>query len=205
MMLWTAPDPAPNPRRVSLFLRAKGLTLPTTLLSLMKREHKAAGVLDKNPRGQVPFLVLDDGTVIAESVSICRYLDELHPHPPLFGETPLERAETDMWTRRVETALGVPVAMFWQNSHPLTAALVQQVPEFGAISRDRALDALRWFGGQLQGRKFLAGDRFTMADIILLTTVDFAAWIGIGLGIEIESDGGALDGWRQRVAEHLAL
>jgi glutathione S-transferase len=178
MMLWTAPDPAPNPRRVHLFLAAKGLTLPTTALSLVKSEHRADAVLALNPRGQVPFLELDDGRVIAETISICRYLDELHPEPPLFGTTPFERAETDMWIRRVETALGVPVGLFWQHGHPFTARLVQQIPAMGDQAGTRTQEAMAWFDGQLAGRDWLAGDRATMADIVLLTSIDFAAWIG---------------------------
>ena len=178
MMLWTAPDPAPKPRRVHLFLAAKGLTLPTTALSLVKREHKADAVLTLNPRGQVPFLELDDGRVIAETTSICRYLEELHPEPPLFGTTPLERAETDMWIRRVENALGVPVGLFWQHGHPFTARLVQQIPAMADQAGTRTREAMAWFDGQLAGRDWLAGDRATMADIVLLTTIDFAAWIG---------------------------
>ena len=181
MMLWTAPDPAPNPRRVRLFLAAKGLEIPATNLSLMKREHKAAETLARNPRGQVPFLELDDGLVIAETVAICRYLDELHPEPPLFGTTPFERAETDMWIRRVESALGTPVSLVWQHGHPMTAALVDQIPAMADQARLRATEAMAWFDGQLADREWLAGDRLTMADIVLLSIVDFGGFIGLGI------------------------
>ena len=181
MMLWTAPDPAPNPRRVRLFLAAKGLEIPATNLSLMKREHKAAETLARNPRGQVPFLELDDGRIIAETVSICRYLDELHPEPPLFGTTPFERAETDMWIRRVETALGTPVSLVWQHGHPMTAALVAQIPAMADQARVRAADAMAWFDGQLADRQWLAGERLTMADIVLLSIIDFCGFIGLGI------------------------
>lgn len=181
MMLWTAPDPAPNPRRVRLFLAAKRLALPTTNLSLHKREHKAETVLALNPRGQVPFLELDDGRVISESVTICRYLDELHPEPPLFGATPFERAETDMWIRRVETALGIPVSLAWQHGHPLTAKLVSQIPAMAEQAQTRALEAMAWLNAQLAGHEWLAGARVTMADIVLLTTIDFGTWIGLGI------------------------
>ena len=181
MMLWTAPDPAPNPRRVRLFLAAKGLEIPATNLSLMKREHKAAETLARNPRGQVPFLELDDSRVIAETVAICRYLDELHPEPPLFGTTPFERAETDMWIRRVESALGTPVSLVWQHGHPMTAALVDQIPAMADQARLRATEAMAWFDGQLADREWLAGDRLTMADIVLLSIVDFGGFIGLGI------------------------
>lgn len=179
MMLYTAPDPAPNPRRVHIFLAAKGLSLPQTTLSLFKREHKSPEVLAKNPRGQVPFLELDDGRIIAETISICRYLDELHPEPPLFGTTSFERAETDMWIRRIESALGVPIGLVWQHGHPLTANLVTQIPAMADQSRARAADAMAWFDAQLGPEGWLIPARLTMADITLLTSLDFASWIGL--------------------------
>lgn len=199
MMMWTAPDPAPNPRRVRLFLAAKGLTIPETQLSMFKREHKDDAILAKNPRGQVPFLELDDGRVIAETISICRYLDEIHPEPPLFGTTPYERAETDMWIRRVETALGVPMGLVWQHGHPLTATLVKQIPAMAEQARDRAQESLAWFDAQLDGHAFLAGDRFTMADIALLSTVDFGGFIGLGIPDSLAN----LSAWHARTTARL--
>nr|WP_310522674.1 glutathione S-transferase family protein [Polymorphobacter sp.] len=194
MMLWTAPAPAPNPRRVQLFLAAKGLAVPTTELSLMKREHKSDGVLAMNSRGQVPFLELDDGRVLAETVAICRYLDELHPEPPMFGTTPFERAETDMWVRRVESALGVPVSLVWQHGHPMTARLVTQIPAMADQARGRAMDAMAWLDSELAHGDWLAGARPTMADIVLLTTLDFGVWIGL----DIPESATALRGWHER-------
>lgn len=199
-MIWTAPDPAPNPRRVRLFLAAKGLTIPETNLSLFKRDHKDAAILAKNPRGQVPFLELDDGRVIAETVSICRYLDELHPEPPLFGVTPYERAETDMWIRRVETALGVPVGLLWQHGHPLTAGLVKQIPAMADQARERALESMAWFDAQLAGHDWLAGDRATMADITLLSTLDFGTFVGL----EVPPGLANLAAWHARATARFA-
>ena len=199
MLLWSAPDPAPNPRRVRLFLKAKGLIIEERMVSLPAREHKSEAVVAKNPRGQVPFLELDDGRVIAETISICRYLDELHPDPPLIGTTPLERAETDMWIRRAETALGTPVSLFWQHGHPLTARLVQQIPAMAEAARAQALAQMGWFDAQLEGRAWLAGDRFTLADISLLSIIDFAGWIGLPL-----PEGAArLADWQQRATQRL--
>ncbi len=180
MILFTADDPAPNPRRVHLFLDAKGLDIPRKTLSLFAREHKAPEMLARNPRGQVPFLELDDGTVIAETISICRYLDELHPQPPMFGVTPLGRAQVDMWIRRTETALGQPLGLFWQHGHPMTAKLVAQIPQMAEQARARALDAMLWFDDQLKCRDWLA-DAPGMADITLLTSLEFAAWIGLSI------------------------
>uniref|UniRef100_UPI00333E4E7F glutathione S-transferase family protein n=1 Tax=Sandarakinorhabdus sp. TaxID=1916663 RepID=UPI00333E4E7F len=199
MLLWSAPDPAPNPRRVRLFLAAKGIAIEEKMLSLMAREHKSAEVLARNPRGQVPFLELDDGRIIAETVSICRYLDELHPEPPLIGRDAFERAETDMWLRRVETALGGPVSLFWQHGHPFTAKIVQQIPAMGEAAKAQALAMMGWFDGQLTGRAFLAGDRLTIADIALLTTIDFAGWIGLAM----PDEAAALRDWHQRCTARL--
>jgi glutathione S-transferase len=179
MMLWTAADPAPNPRRVRLFLGLKDLSIPATDVAMFKREHKAPEMLARNPRGQLPFLELDDGRVIAETVSICRYLDELHPEPPLFGSNAFERAETDMWIRRAETALGTPISLFWQHGHPFTAKLVEQIPAMAEQARARAIEAYGWFDGQLAGKSWLAGERLTMADIVLLSLVDFGQFIGL--------------------------
>ena len=199
MMLWTAPDPAPNPRRVRLFLAAKGIEIPETHLSLTTREHKAADTLARNPRGQVPFLELDDGRVIAETIAICRYLDELHPDPPLFGTTPFERAETDMWVRRAENVLGTPVSLVWQHGHPLTAALVTQIPAMADQARLRADEAMAWFDGQLGDRPWLVGTRLTMADIALLSIIDFGGFIGLG----IPEPHGRLRDWHARATAAL--
>jgi glutathione S-transferase len=201
MLLWSAPDPAPNPRRVRLFLKAKGLEIEERMVSLMAREHKSDTVLALNPRGQVPFLELDDGRVISETISICRYLDELHPDPPLIGSNAFERAETDMWIRRAETGLGGPVALVWQHGHPLTARLIRQVPAMADLAREQAAAMLAWFDGQLAGRAYLAGDRFTLADIALLTIIDFGGFIGLMM----PDDAAALRAWHSRVRDRLGL
>ena len=195
MRYYTAAEPmAPNPRRVEIFLAEKGLSLPTTALALTKREHKAPDYLAKHPRGQVPALELHNGTVITESVAICRYLEELHPEPPLFGRDPLERAQVDMWTRRVELILMSPVAQFWQHAHPLTARLLTQHKDFGESNRARTADAIRWFDGQLQGREWLATADYTIADIVLLTSLEFAGFVGLA----IPDDCTALKDWNAR-------
>lgn len=181
MMLYNAPDPAPNPRRVRLFLAEKDIDIPMRDLAIVKREQKAPEFLEKNPAGQLPALELDNGAVIAESISICRYLEALHPEPPLFGSTPEEMARIDMWLRRVENMLMVPVGMVWIHSHPLTAGLGHQFTDFGEASKERATKAMHWFDAQLEGAGYLAGERYSMADIVLLTTVDFARWIGLDM------------------------
>lgn len=188
-------DPAPNPRRVRLFMTEKGISIPEVRTPLRDRAHKSPEFLAKNPLGQVPVLELDNGVCISETISICRYLEALHPEPPLFGGTPLEQAEVDQWIRRVEFTLMTPVGMFWRHAHPLTARLIDQHKDFGESNREIAARAVLWFDGQLAGRTWLASDAFSMADIVLLTTLDFAEWIGLKTPAEAER----VKAWRDRV------
>lgn len=202
MKLYMEDDPAPNPRRVRLFLAEKGVAVPEVRVPLRKRAHKSPEHLARNPLGQVPTLELDDGTFLSETVSICRYLESLHPEPPLFGRAALEQAQVDQWIRRVELQLMTPVAMFWRHAHPLTAPLLTQFTDFGESNRETVRRVLSWFDGQLgDGRTWLAGETYTMADIVLLTTVDFATWIGL----ETPAAAGALRDWRERAAGRPAL
>jgi len=185
MRLYGAPKPAPNPRRVRMFLAEKGIDLAETPVDLMKREHKSPEYRAKNSLGQVPTLELDDGTTISETVAICRYFEELHPEPPLFGRTPIEKAQVDMWVRRIEFQLMQPVGNFWRHAHPRTAGLLHQYKEFGESNRAAYSNAQRWLDDELaDGRPFIAGAFLSMADICALSTVDFAHWIGLDLDPE---------------------
>lgn len=180
MIYYDSPNPAPNPRRVRIFAAEKGITLNTQSVSIIAREQKSADFLAINPRGQTPALRLDDGAVIAESVSICRYLEALHPEPPLFGTTPVEIATIDMWIRRIELVLMAPVGAIWVNNHPFTAKVVpERFPDYGDSCRPKVDAAMAMCDEALGKSRFIAGDTYTMADIILLTTVDFAAFIGL--------------------------
>lgn len=214
MLLYDAPNPAPNPRRVRIFLAEKGLTLPTKAMSVMAGDHKSPEFVAKYPPGQLPVLELDGGTMLGESIAICRYLDGLNPDPPLFGTTPREAAEIDMWTRRVEFTLGAALRQIWVHTHPLTARVVkQQFTEFGESNRPLADAALAMLDAALAERPYLAGDSYSIADIALLTTVDFGAFIGLSMaeqfkGLPMESlIGGPLTGelphlaaWHTRVS-----
>jgi glutathione S-transferase len=196
MKLYGAPKPAPNPRRVRMFLAEKGVDLPETAVDMMAREHKSEAFRAKNSLGQVPTLELDDGTTIAETVAICRYLEELHPEPPLFGRTALEKAQVDMWVRRVEFVLMQPVGNYWRHAHPRTAALIHQYKDFGESNREAYANAQRWLDGELaDGRPFIAGERLSMADICALSTVDFAHWIGLPL----DPERAHLTAWHERM------
>jgi glutathione S-transferase len=179
MKLFGAPMPAPNPRRVRIFLAEKGIELAETPLDLRKREHKSEEHRARNSLGQVPTLELDDGTTISETVAICRYFEEIQPEPPLFGSSPFEKATVDMWVRRIEFQLMVPVGQFWRHAHPFTAALIAQHKDFGESNREIYAGAQRWLDRELTDRPFIAGEAFSMADICALSTVDFADWIGL--------------------------
>ena len=189
-------DPAPNPRRVRLFLAAKGVSVPEVRVPLREGAHKSPEHLARNAAGQVPTLELDDGTHLSETVAICRYLEHLYPEPPMFGRTPLEQAQVDQWTRRVEFRLMNPVGMFWVHAHPLTARIINQHKDFGESNRETVRRALLWLDGQLAGREWLATADYTIADICLQTTIDFAEWIGL----EVPAEAEALKAWRGRAA-----
>jgi glutathione S-transferase len=180
----------------NIFAAEKGIELPTRDLSIPAREHKSPEFLAINPRGQTPALQLDDGTVITESVAICRYLEGLHPEPLLFGKDPLEQAVIEMWSRRVEMILMPPVGTVWVHTHAFTAALPGRNAEWGEANRPRVDDAMRFFDTALDGREFLAADHYTIADILLLTTVDFAGFIGISMPDDLAS----LRAWHTRVS-----
>jgi glutathione S-transferase len=195
MILYGAPMPAPNPRRVRMFLVEKGIDLPETKIDMMKREHKSEEFRAKNSMGQIPTLELDDGTCISETVAICRYFEETNPSPPLFGTSAVERALVDMWIRRIEFTVMTPVGNFWRHAHPRTAALLTQYKDFGESNRETYKGAQKWLNRELAGHQFVVGDSLTMADICLLSTVDFADWIGLPVEDEFEN----LVAWRARM------
>lgn len=196
MKLYNEAMPAPNPRRVRMFLAEKGVEIPVERVSMRDRQHKAPEFMAKNSLGQLPVLELDDGTHLSESVSICRYLEGLYPDPPLFGTTPKEQALIDMWIRRAEFQLGTPLRNFWVHAHPYTAAIVEQHKEFGESNRAHAERAYRWLDSELAGKDYIAGDAFTVADIIALSMVDFGAFIGL----PFPQDATNLKTWHDRVS-----
>jgi glutathione S-transferase len=197
VIFYNSPSPAPNPRRVRIFAAEKGVELPMQDISLIKREHKSAEYLAINPRGQTPALMLDDGTAIAESVSICRYLEAMHPEPCLFGTGPVDIARIDMWIRRVETVLGLAVGAVWVHTHPLTAAVVpERFADYGESNRPKAIAGMAMCDEALAKTAYIAGDDYSAADIVLLTTIDFAGFIGI----PIPDDMMHLKDWHTRVS-----
>lgn len=197
MLLYNADNPAPNPRRVRIYLAEKGLSVPTETLSIVAAEHKGAAFLAVNPLGQVPALVLDDGSVLTESLSICRLFEAMHPEPPMFGVGPRGVAEVDMWQRRAELRLMVPLGMVWAHTHPFTARVVKpQYTEYGESQRPRVVAAMGEFDQALAEREFLDGKGYSMADIVLQTIVDFAGFVGIPIPEEMTG----LRAWHDRVS-----
>lgn len=182
MILYDTPSPAPNPRRVRMFAAEKGIALTLQPVSLMAREHKSAEYLARNPLGQTPVLELDDGTTISESIAICRYLEALNPAVPLFGVSALEIAQIEMWIRRTEFTLGAPVRNYWVNVHPFTAQVVpERFENFGNAAVPHAMAAMAIFDTALADSAFIAGEQISMADIVLLSTIDFATFIGLAM------------------------
>jgi glutathione S-transferase len=165
---------APNPRRVRIFLAEKGITVPTEQVDLGKLQQRSDAYTAINPMQRVPALVLDDGTVIAESVAICRYFEAVQPDPPLFGRGALSSALIEMWNRRVELHLFLPVATVFQHLHPAMKIMIDpQVAEWGEANKPRVFDFLRFLDGELQNRPFVAGADYSVADITALVAVDF--------------------------------
>ncbi len=188
---------APNPRRVRIFLAEKGVSIPHVEVDLAKLDHKAEAFSSLNPFQTIPLLELDDGTVLSESIAICRYVEELHPEPNLFGRTPLERATVEMWQRRAEWHLLLPIAQVFRHSHPHMAAMEQpQVADWAEANRPRVLRNLRTFDEALAHRDYLAGDRFTVADITGLVALDFMRPARLTIPPDLTN----LTGWRQRLA-----
>jgi glutathione S-transferase len=198
MKLYNAAMPAPNPRRVRIFLAEKGVSIPLVDVALLKREHKSPEHIARNSLGQLPTLELDDGTMLSETVAICRYLESLYPNPPMFGRNALEQAQVDMWTRRIELQLGGPVGMFWRHAHPFTAqVVVPQYKEFGESNRAHYERALGWLDGELKSREFVATRDYTIADVCALSMIDFATWIGLLVPDSLAN----VKGWHARVSE----
>ena len=198
MKLYSENYPAPNPRKVHIYLAEKGLTVERVHIKMTERQHKAPDFMKKNSLGQVPVLETDDGRYISESIAICRYFESLHPSPPLFGRDPFDAAMVEMWMRRAEFRLWNPMGQVWINADPRTAAVnPNQFKDYGEHSKKILAGAMRWFDRELSDRReFLAGERYTMADIVLLCGLDFAKFIHQ----EIPEDAVHLRAWHARVS-----
>ncbi len=165
---------APNPRRTRIFLAEKGISLPAEQIDLGALQQRTPAYTAVNPMQRVPALVLDDGTVITESIAICRYFEEIQPDPPLFGRGALEVAEVEMWNRRLELHLLAAVSHVFRNSHPAMKEMeVPQVPAWAEANKPRIKDFLTVLDRDLADRRFVAGGNYSVADITGLVAVDF--------------------------------
>ncbi|MGI9380281.1 MAG: glutathione S-transferase [Methyloligellaceae bacterium] len=165
---------APNPRRVRIFLAEKNIDIDYRQIDINELDQKDAAFAQLNPLQRVPVLVLDDGQVISESVAICRYFEALQPVPSLMGATPLDQAQVEMWNRRMELNLLMPIAQVFRHSHPAMAEMeVPQVPEWAEANRPRVQEVLEIMDAELASRPFIAGDKFSIADITGLVAVQF--------------------------------
>jgi glutathione S-transferase len=192
---------APNPRRVLMFIAEKHIQgIDLVQVDLGRGEHRSDAYLARNPLGQVPLLELDDGRQLAETRAICTYLEGLHPQPNLMGEGFDERAFIEMMDRRCELQLFLKIAHCVRHVHPGLAALEQpQFADFGASQGEKMRITARWLDGVLAGRPYVAGERFTIADITAFCALEFARGLmKFRPGLEGMAN---LQAWRDRVAE----
>ena len=189
----------PNPRVVKMFMAEKGIDIPRVEVNLMAGENRQESHLARNPQGQTPTLELDDGVFLAEILPICEYLEEIHPSPPLIGTTPEERAVTRMWARRTDLAIIEPLTNGFRFSQGLALfqnrvhCIPQAADDLKAIAREKLAE----LESLIAGREYIAGNRFTLADIHLWVFLDFAAQVGQALDPANKN----LTAWMARVGE----
>ncbi len=187
---------APNPRRVRVFLAEKGINVPYQQVDLATAQNRKPEFLKINPMGGLPVLELDDGTHIAESVAICRYFEETKPEPRLMGVDAKDKAVVEMWNRRMEFEILMMTAGAFRNTSDFFKGRIPQVKEYGEICRSAALKRLEWLDTVLADREFIAGPRYTIADITALIGIDF----GRLTGIKVEDNQKNLARWHQAVS-----
>lgn len=188
---------APNPRRVRMFLAEKGIPMEYVQVDLQKGENLTAEMRAKNPLGKVPVLELDDGTCIAETDAICTYFESLHPEKPLMGTTPLEKGTIAMWQRQVEMALLMQIGMCFQHTTGYFKDRMKPIKEFGEEAGINASKYLNILERRLELNPYIAGDKFTIADITALCAIDF----GRVVNIRLEDKHPNLKRWYERVSE----
>jgi glutathione S-transferase len=187
---------APNPRRLRIFVAEKGLKIPSEQINILEGQNRTPEMLAKNPAGGLPVMELDDGSHLAESVAICRYLEGLHPEPNLMGKDSREQAFIEMWNRRIELNLFGPVSRVFQNTTELFKGRIKQFPEYAAQQREIVDQQMQWLDLQIGNKPFIAGDRFTIADITAEVAVDFGDFAGIKPDPSLKN----LSRWHQSVS-----
>ena len=165
---------ANSPRKVRMFIAEKNISdIEIINIDLMSGEHKTPEYRAIAPNSRIPALELDDGTVIMESTAICRYLESMYPEPNLFGESAIEIASIEMWQARIYNELMIPLAMAFRHLHPGMSNMEIQNKDYGETQKSIGVKSLKYFDTVLSESKFVAGDRFTFADIQMITTTDF--------------------------------
>ena len=195
MKLYDAPF-APSPRRVRMFLAEKRLTIPTVQLDIAAGETSTPDFARINAVGEVPVLELDDGTRITESLAICRYIETLHPEPALLGRTPLERARIDALVLQTMFRIYVPTTQAFRHGHKFWAGRITQIPQYADLARQQVLTEWARIDAALAEHEFIAGDRFTFADIVAFTSLDF----GKPSGIRVQPEQVHLARWQAAIA-----
>ena len=189
----------PNPRIVRMFMAEKGIEMPKQSVDLRGGENRQPEHLKRNPHGQMPALELDDGSYLCEITAICEYLEEKKPDPPMIGATPEQRAECRMWTRRVDLNICEPLANGYRFGEALKffEKRIPVAPEASPGLKMIAANRLQWLNGQMAGKDFICGQRFTLADILLYCWIDFAGKVGQPL----DTTNANIVAWFARVAE----
>ena len=195
MILYDLPS-GMHPRRVRIFLAEKGLSIPVRVIDAGAGENRQEDFLRLNPTGLLPVLQLDDGTVLTESLAICRYLEALHPEPALMGQGALGCAQVEMWTRRMELQISQPIVNVFLHSSEFYRTRITQVPAYADWSRDQALSGMRWLDQVLANQAFVAGDRYTLADIV----AQCAFVLGKAVGLRITPETPHLGRWFTEVS-----
>jgi glutathione S-transferase len=170
----------PNPRIVRMFMAEKGIEMPRQTVDLRGGENRQAEHLKRNPHGQMPALELDDGSYLSEITAICEYLEEKNPKPPMIGSTAEERAECRMWTRRIDLNICEPLANGFRFGEGLKffEKRIPCAPEASPGLKMIAANRLQWLNGQMAGKEYVCGTRFTLADILLYCWIDFGGQVG---------------------------
>tara|TARA_B100000949_G_scaffold153543_1_gene134995 strand:+ start:1223 stop:1834 length:612 start_codon:yes stop_codon:yes gene_type:complete len=189
--------PSPNARRVRIFIAEKGLEIPIVPVNMMTGENQSEDYLAKNSLGKMPLLELDDGTCIAESAAICRYLEEMNPNPPLMGRNPLQRALVEMWHRRMELEFLIPMITIFLHTGEMWKDRVTQIPQVAETGILNVKERMEWLDRELDGKEFITGEDYTVADI----AAQCAFVMGkAALGLRIAEDQLNLSNWFTRVS-----
>lgn len=187
----------PNPKTVRMFLAEKGVEIPLVKVDISTGGNRSGAYLNVNPTGQTPALELDDGTVITEITAICEYLEELHPTPSLFGATPEQRAETRMWTRRIDLNILEPMLNGYRYGEGLAffENRVRCVPQASEDLKAIGRGWLAWLDGEMAGKTWICGERYSFADLLLFVFLEFLGKVGQ----KVDPALGNLAGWEGRM------